>query len=87
MRRRKAEERGDPVSHVRVDDAAVLLDDTAHPADAVSDQRLDLLGRQALSDRRGADDVGEERRDGAQLIFLGLAQQVGGDRDGRTEGG
>ena len=38
------EESGDPVAHVRLDDAAELLDRMAHPADALADDQLGLSG-------------------------------------------
>ena len=68
VRRGHPEEGGDPVSHVGVDGAAVLLDRAGHAADALADERLHLVRCQSLAECGRADDVGEEGGDGAQLV-------------------
>src|SRR5262249_36220678 len=75
-RGREAEERGDAVAHVGVDPAPELLDDSAHAADAFTHDLRHLFGPEALADCRRADDVGEERRDGTQLILVRLQDMI-----------
>jgi len=86
---RQAEEPSDAVTHVRLNRAAELLDGPRHPVDALADQRLDLIRRQALSESRRANDVREEGGYGPKLVgraetgrtavargFLGLASRA-----------
>ena len=77
VRRGDAEEGGDPVTHVGVNGPAELLDGAAHAADALADDHLHLGGREALAEARGADDVREQGRHGAQLV-------LGAGRGGRA---
>jgi hypothetical protein len=63
-----AEVRADPVARVRLHHPAVLLDGATHHRHALADERLHLVGRQPLSEGGGADDVGKEDRDGADLV-------------------
>src|SRR3984893_9724367 len=65
---RQAEEPSDAVTHVRLNRAAELLDGPRHPVDALADQRLDLIRRQALSESRRANDVREEGGYGPKLV-------------------
>ena len=62
------EEDGDAVAHVRLHLASVLLDRVAHSRDAFAHDDLDLVGREALAERRRADDVGEQRGHGPELV-------------------
>ncbi len=81
------EEGCDPVSHVGVDGAAVLLDRAGHAADALADERLHLVRCQSLAEGGRADDVGEQGGDGAQLVdAAGRRDLVGtsGLRGGRV---
>ena len=68
VRRRHAEVRADPVAHVRLHRPSILVHGAAHLVDALTDQRLRLLGRQVLGERRRPDDVSKEHRHGADLV-------------------
>jgi len=46
------EERRDPVTHVGADDAAEPFDGDAHPRDAFTDDRADLVGAEPFTERR-----------------------------------
>jgi hypothetical protein len=59
----------DPVAHERLDHAAEVLDGAAHPRDALTDERLDLVGPEAFAQAGGADDVGEPCRDRPHLVL------------------
>ncbi len=63
VRDRHAEVGADPVAHVGLDRPAVLLDHRCHTGHAFPDDRLDLLGGEALAEPGRADDIGEEARD------------------------
>ena len=69
VRARDAEVGADAVALVRLDGAAVLLDRLAHLRHALADERLHLVRRQALAERRRADDVGEQHGDRAELVL------------------
>ena len=69
VRGRDAEVGADAVALVGLHRAAVLLDRAAHHRHALADERLDLVGREPLAERRRADDVGEEDGDGATLVL------------------
>ena len=66
---RDAEVRADAVAGVRLDGAAVLLHGLAHLRHALADERLHLIRREPLAERRRADDVGEEHGDRAKLVL------------------
>ncbi len=70
-----AEVRADPVAHVRLDDAAVLLDRAAHPGHELAHERLHLVRTEALAEPGRADDVGEQGRDGPHLVASGRVGQ------------
>jgi hypothetical protein len=57
----------------------VLLDDAAHARYALTNERLDLVWRQMLTDARRPNDVGEERRYWAQLVLVCATQQLAAD--------
>ena len=65
----QAEESRDPVTHVRLHHAAELLHRMAHPADALADDKLGLVGAEALAEARGADDVREQRGHEPELVL------------------
>ena len=66
---RNAEVRADPVALVRLHRAAVLVDRAAHHRHALADEHLGLVRLEPLAERRRADDVGEENRDGTALVL------------------
>jgi hypothetical protein len=68
VRSRNAEVGADPIAHVRLNAAAVLLDGSAHHRHAFPDERLYLVGGEALSERGGPHDVREENGYGAKLV-------------------
>jgi hypothetical protein len=69
MRPSAARNKRHAIPHVRLDHAAVLLDGISHPAQTLSDEDLDLLGRQPLAQRGRANDVGEEKCDRPDLVL------------------
>lgn len=69
VRRRHAEVGADSVTGVRLHHAAVLLDGTTHHRHAFADERLHLVRRKLLAERRRAHDVREEDADGAELVL------------------
>ena len=74
--RRKTEERGNPVSHIGVDDAAELFYRPAHPVDAASHEGGVLAGLKPLRERRRSDHIRKEHAHGPHFVF-------GVDRRGR----
>ena len=78
-----AEVGADPVALVRLHDAAVLVDRTAHHRHALADEHLRLVGLEPLAERRRADDVGEEHGDGATLVLHPTRSRRGGRRGSR----
>ena len=78
-----AEVRADPVALVRLHDAAVLVDRTAHHRHALAYEHLRLVGLEPLAERRRADDVGEEHGDGATLVLHPTRSRRGGRRGSR----
>jgi len=65
----KAEEGGNPVAHIGVDDTAELFDRATHAIHAAADQCREVLRGESFRERRGAHDVGEQRADGSQFVF------------------
>ena len=78
-----AEVGADPVALVRLHDAAVLVDRTAHHRHALADEHLGLVGLEPFAERRRADDVGEEHGDGATLVLDPTRSRRGGRRGSR----
>ena len=68
VRDRHAEIGADAVALVRLHGPAVFLDGAAHDRHALAHERLGLLRRQSLSERRRADDVCEEDRHRPNLV-------------------
>ncbi len=73
--RRHAEVRADAVAHVRLNRPSVLVDRATHLIHALADQRLRLLRRQLLGQRRRSDDVGEQHRHGPNLVVMRHGQR------------
>lgn len=72
VRRRDAEQRADAVALVRLDGSTELLDGAADAGHAFADERLHLFWQQTLAERGRPHDVGEERRDGPDLVLHAL---------------
>ncbi len=87
-----AEVGADAVPLVRLHRPAVLLDRLAHPGHALPDEGLDLVGGEAFAEPGRAGDVGEQRRDGSQLVrtirharMLETSARRGNPRPGWTD--
>jgi hypothetical protein len=83
---RNAEQPADPVAHVGLDAAAELLDGARHPCHELADERLDLVRAETLPEPGRADDVGEQRRDGAHLVLGSGVDRHAAEPSGRPLG-